>query len=251
MCIITIAYKVKENQPLIVVANRDEFYERPAAPAAYWEEDAAVFGGRDLEKQGSWLAVHKNGRFAAVTNYRDFTLPLEGEKSRGFVVNDFMLSTVSSKDFVETIKKEGSLYGPMNVIVYDGEAMFHYNNVTNLVQEMSAGIHCVSNATLNTPWPKLERMKSLVASELAQESTPLNLVKIGEDFEKPVDERLPSTGISIEMERDLSSIFVKREGYGTRCTTVVVQQANGDIEFIEQTFNEGEKGTLIREQMTV
>lgn len=162
-----------------------------------------------------------------------------------------MLSTVSSKDFVETIKKEGSLYGPMNVIVYDGEAMFHYNNVTNLVQEMSAGIHCVSNATLNTPWPKLERMKSLVASELAQESTPLNLVKIGEDFEKPVDERLPSTGISIEMERDLSSIFVKREGYGTRCTTVVVQQANGDIEFIEQTFNEGEKGTLIREQMTV
>lgn len=249
MCIITIAYKVREEQPLLVVANRDEFYNRPAAQATYWKEDSAVFGGRDLEKMGSWLAVNKNGRFAAVTNYRDFTLPLDGEKSRGFIVNDFILGTQSSELFLKQIQNEGSLYGPMNVIVYDGEALFHYNNVTNSIQEVLPGIHSVSNATLNTPWPKLERMKSLVSSAIAQGSNNLELIEIGQDLEKPADERLPSTGISIEMERELSSIFVLREGYGTRCTTIVSQAADGSIEFIEQTYDEGKKGDLVHEQV--
>lgn len=245
MCIITIAYKVNAEQPLLVVANRDEFYDRPAAQASYWQENQDVFGGRDLEKMGSWLAIHKNGRFAAVTNYRDFTMRLDGDKSRGFIVNDFLLGDAESEAFLNDIKKEGSLYGPMNVIVYDGEKMLHYNNVTNIIQEMAPGIHAVSNATLNTPWPKLERMKSLVSNAITQDKELLEMLEIGQDTEKPVDERLPSTGISIEMERELSSIFVLREGYGTRCTTIVAQQADGTIEFIEQTYNEGQTGELV------
>lgn len=250
MCIITIAYKLKEEQPLLIVANRDEFYNRPAAAAAYWQENDDVFGGRDLEKMGSWLAVNKNGRFAAVTNYRDFTMRLDGDKSRGFIVNDFVLGMESSESFLQQIKSEGLLYGPMNVLVYDGETLWHYNNVTTIMQEMDPGLHCVSNATLNTPWPKAERMKALVANAIAENKTAEEMVTIGQDTEKPVDERLPSTGISLEMERELSSIFVLREGYGTRCTTILSMQKNADIEFIEQTYEEGERTGFIHEYLS-
>ncbi len=246
MCIITIAYKVDEENPLIVVANRDEFENRPAKQAGFWEEDAQVFGGRDLEKGGSWLAIHKNGRFAAVTNYRDFSLKLDGEKSRGHIVNDFILGHDDATTFLEKIKAEGSLYGPFNVIVYDGEKMMHYNNIHDDLQEMTAGVHCVSNATLNTPWPKVERMKQLVNVAIQDDASADDLVAIGKDVEKPVDERLPHTGAGLEMERELSSIFVLREVYSTRCTTVIKANSK-QIEFIEQTYDHGEATSCVKE----
>lgn len=246
MCIITIVYKVAEQKPLIVVANRDEFYGRPALQANYWEENPQVFGGRDLEKMGSWLAIHKNGRFAAVTNYRDFTLNQLGEKSRGFIVNDFVLGDEESESFLQSIKNEGTAYGPMNVIVYDGQTLAHYNNITEQIQEIEPGIHCISNATLNTPWPKVERMKQLVASQY-EDSSIVELLAIGMDTDKPADNRLPSTGIPIEMERELSSIFVKREDYGTRCTTSLAVNNDGQIEFAEQTYEKGEASSRVHE----
>ncbi|MBQ0138290.1 MAG: NRDE family protein [Kurthia sp.] len=247
MCIITLVYKVSANKPLVVVANRDEFYERPAMPAYFWQEDKQVIGGKDLEKMGSWLAIHKNHRFAAVTNYRDFTLNQLGEKSRGFIVNDFILGNQDSQSFLEKIKQEGSSYGPMNVIVYDGSTMAHYNNVTDSIQEMQPGIHCVTNATLNTPWPKAERMKQLVAARYEEESV-VDLLEIGKDIEKPTDARLPSTGIPIEMERELSSIFVKREDYGTRCTTALQIDRNGQIDFAEQSYEKGMPSEIVHEK---
>lgn len=247
MCIITLVYKVSVDKPLVIVANRDEFYERPAQPAHFWQEDNLVIGGKDLEKMGSWLAIHKNHRFAAVTNYRDFTLNQLGEKSRGFIVNDFILGTQDSLSFLNNIKEDGSSYGPMNVIVYDGTNMAHYNNVTNHIQEMEPGIHCVTNATLNTPWPKAERMKQLVATNY-EESSVEALLEIGKDTEKPTDERLPSTGIPLDMERDLSSIFVKREDYGTRCTTAIQIDTNGVIDFAEQSYEKGVPSLVIREK---
>lgn len=247
MCIITIVYKVSPSKPLVIVANRDEFYERPAKPAHYWQENSSVIGGRDLEKMGSWLAINKNQRFAAVTNYRDFTLEQLGEKSRGEIVNNFVLGDQDSWSYLQEIKEHGSDYGPMNVIVYDGSLMAHYNNVTNVLQEVPSGIHCVSNATLNTPWPKVERMKQLVTANYEEQSVE-ELLLIGQDTEKPVDERLPSTGIPIEMERELSSIFVKREDYGTRCTTVLQVNEDGTIEFAEQTYEQGIPTTTVFEK---
>lgn len=247
MCIITIVYKVSPSKPLVVVANRDEFYGRPAKPAYYWEENNAVLGGRDLEKMGSWLAINKNKRFAAVTNYRDFTLNQLGEKSRGEIVNDFVLGNQDSWSFLQQIKKQGAAYGPMNVIVYDGILMAHYNNVTDVLQEVSPGIHCVSNATLNTPWPKVERMKQLVAASYEEHSIN-ELLKIGRDTKRPVDEKLPSTGIPLEMERELSSIFVKREDYGTRCTTALQVDKEGNIHFAEQSYEKGVPSILIDEK---
>lgn len=246
MCIITFAYKVVENQPFIVVANRDEFYERPAKEAAFWEDEPNIFGGRDLEKMGGWLAVQENGRFAAVTNYRDFSMNPVGEKSRGEIVKNFVAGTEYPEAFLEAIQQERTRYGAMNVLVYDGETFMHYNNIENVLHTIEPGIHCVSNATLNTPWPKLERMKMLVAHQLEQQATTEELAQIGLDDIKPNDERLPNTGAGLLLERDLSSIFVKREGYGTRCTTVL-RLMEDKIEFFEQTYEQGIATTCVHE----
>lgn len=246
MCIITFAYKVIEGQPLIVVANRDEFYKRPAKEAAFWEEEPSVFGGRDLEKMGSWLAIHENGRFAAVTNYRDFSMKAEGEKSRGDIVKNFVIGEQTSEIFLQDIQQERTRYGAMNVLVYDGVTFMHYNNIENQLHTIEPGIHCVSNATLNTPWPKVERMKMLVAHQLEQNASTEELVQIGLDDVKPNDERLPDTGAGLLLERDLSSIFVKRDGYGTRCTTVLRRLAD-KTEFFEQTYENGLPTTIVHE----
>lgn len=246
MCIITFAYKVVENQPLIVVANRDEFYERPTKEAAFWTEEANIFGGRDLEKMGGWLAVHENGRFAAVTNYRDFSMDPVGEKSRGEIVKNFVAGIEKPKAFLEAIQQERTRYGAMNVLVYDCETFMHYNNIENVLHTIEPGIHCVSNATLNTPWPKVERMKMLVAHQLEQQTSTEGLAQVGLDDVKPNDERLPHTGAGLLLERDLSSIFVRREGYGTRCTTVL-RMMEDEIEFFEQTYEQGIPTTRVHE----
>lgn len=250
MCIISFQYEPDSDKPLIVIANRDEFYARESQKAHYWDEASTVFGGLDVERGGSWLALNKNGRFAAVTNYRDFSLEQVGEKSRGELVSNFVESATPAMDYMKALQENRLLYGPMNLLVYDGENLVHFNNIENNLTVVKPGIHGLSNASIDTPWPKVERMKYLLQLAIAEDDlTVENLLTIGLDTEKPADARLPNTGVGLELERELSSIFVAREGYGTRNTSAIIMHKDGTVDFVEQSYHEGAIGDLTKEKL--
>ncbi len=221
MCIISFSYRTHSDFPLIVAANRDEFYIRPTSPLHHWP-DAPITAGRDEQLGGTWLGVSQNGRFAAITNYRDPQLADIGALSRGQIATDFLLGDLPSEEFARQLQQQRTQYGPFNVLVFDRETLVHYNNVYNEINIVSPGVHCLSNATLNTPWPKVERLKEQTAKIAAERH--LNeeaLFDILATKDLADDDLLPSTGVPLQLERQLSAIFVQMEGYGTRCSTVM------------------------------
>lgn len=240
MCIIAVAYKMHEDHTFIVAANRDEFYKRETAPLSIWEEAPHIYAGRDIEKGGTWLAVSKEGRFAAVTNYRDPSLPLVGERSRGSVPVDFLNSEMDASTFAKQLQQQRRLYGAFNVLLFDGDVLVHYNTITNKIEKLPQGIHCVSNATINTEWPKVKKLKENFTTALQQKVDDEQLFHILHDEEKAPDELLPSTGVPFTMEQQLSSIFIHFEGYGTRASTVVKSMEDGWA-ITERTFVDGEE----------
>jgi len=241
MCLIHFHYKEHPIYQLIVIANRDEIYDRPTAPAHFWEDEPEILAGRDLLQMGTWLGISKNGRFAAITNFRDPTLP-ERPRSRGEIVRNFLAGQVPPKDFIENLAKEKDCYGGFNVILWDGEHLLHYNNIFDEKYEISQGTHSVSNHTLNTPWPKVVKGKGRLEEYI---KTHPHLVHIDDLFEIMMDreiapdEELPDTGVGLEMERNLSATFIQLPHYGTRCSTVLLIDKEWNVTFVERTFNSG------------
>lgn len=240
MCLIAFSYKVHPSYPLIIVANRDEFYDRPTAAAHFWEDEPEILAGRDLRQQGSWMGVSKNGRFAAITNYRDPRLPETGQLSRGEIVRLFLTTTDSTDSFIQSLRAKRDLYGGFNVLLYDGKDMHHYNNIYDEHRIVESGIHGVSNATFNTPWPKVNAAKRVLKNALDQDPIEVNtLVSLLANVEIAQDEVLPNTGVGIHLERSLSAQFVKLPNYGTRCSTAIVFHNNEEIDFLERTYENG------------
>lgn len=239
MCLITFAYKQHPDYPLIVLSNRDEFYARPSQYAHFWSDEPRIFAGRDLQSFGTWLGVTKDGRFAAVTNYRDPTLPDIGEKSRGYLVRSYLTATAIDNFYNELIETRGQ-YGGYNFIGYDGESMFHYNNILNEGGPVMPGIHSISNASLNTPWPKVKFARLQLTNALHSNATIDDLKILLQHTEKAPDHELPSTGVGIYLERILSSPFVKTTGYGTKSSATVLFHQQKEITFIERLYDAGE-----------
>lgn len=241
MCLIAFSYKVHPAYPLIIVANRDEFYDRPTAAAHFWEDESDILAGRDLRQQGSWMGLSKSGRFAAITNYRDPRLPETGQLSRGEIVRLFLTSTESTDSFIQSLRSKRDLYGGFNVLLYDGEDMHHYNNIYDEHRLVESGIHGVSNATFNTPWPKVEAAKHILEKTTDKDKIEVNsLIPLLANDEIAQDEVLPNTGVGIHLERSLSAQFVKIPNYGTRCSTAIVYHNNGEIDFLERTYENGD-----------
>ncbi|WP_042476275.1 NRDE family protein [Bacillus ndiopicus] len=239
MCIIVIGYKVHQEHSLIVAANRDEFYKRPTQIMHQWDDAPHIWAGRDLEKMGTWLAVSNNGRFAAVTNYRNPSLPLVGEKSRGEVPVDFINTSLSALQFAQQLQRERHLYGAFNVLLYDEENLVHYNTVMDELTIVPPGIHCVSNATLNTAWPKVMRLKNSFNKTIQTTTEEEALFMILKDTIRANDQDLPATGVPFELEQKLSPIFIHFDGYGTRASTIVKSTENGWA-IAERSFTDGE-----------
>ncbi|WP_431030003.1 NRDE family protein [Lysinibacillus sp. LZ02] len=240
MCIIAFSYKTHPDFPIIITANRDEFYIRETKTAHIWENAPHILAGRDGEKGGTWLGVSKSGRFVAITNYRNPLLADKGTYSRGQIATDFLNSNERAEQFALNLQVKRDLYGPFNVLLYDGDKLFHYNNMMDEVTEVQPGIHCVSNATLNTPWPKVELLKDHFTKVLMNDAcSDDDLFHILTNKQQASDEALPSTGVPLELERKLSPIFIQFEGYGTRCSTVVRLDKTA-WHFTERTFEQGE-----------
>ncbi|OEH92728.1 NRDE family protein [Bacillus solimangrovi] len=236
MCLILFAYQKHPQYPLIVAANRDEFYERRTRQAQYWLDAPNVLAGRDLEKLGTWMGVTKEGKFAALTNYRN---PSEESKSRsrGEIVADFLTEHKLIDEYVSKLEKSRGQYPGYNVLFGTAERMMYYSNVENTSKELPSGIYGLSNHLLDTPWPKVRRGKEQLRQALQNGNLQENLFKILHDQLIAKDEDLPNTGVGLEWERLLSPLFIQSEHYGTRASTVLLVDVNGNVHFTERTFS--------------
>ncbi len=235
MCLILVAYRASAEWPLVVLANRDEMFARPAAPAAFWSDAPAVFAGRDLEKGGTWLGATRDGRLACVTNVRSPSARREG-KSRGALVADFLKEPPrSALDYAEALTF--AAFPSFNALFFDGDALVSADDEGRVVR-VSEGFHGLSNARLDTRWPKVET-GTRALRELVESRAPLEAgFEILGSRALAEDTALPSTGVPRDLERSLSSAFIHAllPAYGTRCSTVV-RFDREKIEVIERTFD--------------
>ena len=246
MCLLLLAYKVHPNYPLVLAANRDEAYQRPTARAAFWHDHPHIYGGRDLKQGGTWLAIARSGRIAAVTNFRDGYATKNGVRSRGNLVSNFLSSNQAAADYVNKVSREADAYNGFNLIAGDLDELRYFSNRGNHATVIMPGIHGLSNHLLNTPWPKVERGKKILASLFQHEKQGLvdGLFAMLEDRATAPDEVLPETGVGLPRERALSSAFIISPGYGTRSSTVITVDNHGQVAFIERSF--GERGKTLQ-----
>ncbi|MGB0931068.1 MAG: NRDE family protein [Chitinophagales bacterium] len=249
MCLIIFAYKVHPKYPLIITANRDEFYERPTAKAHWWESKPNLLAGKDLKGGGTWLGVSKSGRFAALTNYRSLEHIKPNAPTRGSLVADFLVdeNAPSAMEYVETIENDEAFNG-YNLLLYEKNTLVWHSNVSRESRELEAGIYGVSNALLDTPWAKVERGKFFLKELLSEDSVDFDIEKAFnflQDTVRPNDDKLPDTGVGIELERLLGTLFIQSQKYGTRCSTVVLVDEKDTVFFEERVFGKEKQRTKV------
>jgi uncharacterized protein with NRDE domain len=224
-----------------LAANRDEFFNRPTLFANHWEENDKIIGGRDISSKGTWLGISETGRFVAITNYRDPKRENIHAKSRGILSKDFLENTQSIHDFIQLVSANRNLYNGYNLLLsHNGcKSITHYSNITNRTQNIESGIHGLSNALLDTPWPKVELGKKNLSDILSFPTIdPADLIKLLKDQSTAPENLLPDTGISYDLEKKLSPVFISMNGYGTRCSTALLIDQNDQVSFLEVTYNE-------------
>ncbi|CAD5106079.1 NRDE family protein [Zestomonas carbonaria] len=234
MCLIVFAWRPGHELPLVVAANRDEFYARPSLPLGEWEDAHGLYAGRDLEAVGTWMGVTADGRFAALTNIRDPGQP-QGARSRGELVARYLRGHLSPAAYLEQVAAEAHAYTGFNLLVGTREQLFYLNAREAEPRRLDAGIYGLSNAALDTPWPKLERSKAALAGCLV-DPKPEALLALLADPEPASDASLPDTGVGLATERLLSSPFIASPNYGTRASTALLRRADGSQLLVERSF---------------
>ncbi len=236
MCLILFAYNYHPDYRLILTANRDEFYARPTRPMQHWPEQSNLVAGKDLEQGGTWLGLTHQGRFSALTNHRDGRQQKQGQRSRGNLPLDFLLSEQSCETFIHRLSPD--LFDGFNQLIDDGEQLCYLSNRSHALQPVPAGIHGISNAVFDTSWPKLDARKAALKQCIDKNEFSCDkLIQIMTDTEAFADSLLPDTGVSLELERLLSSSFIRSENYGTRATTALLIKHNGEAEIVEQGYD--------------
>lgn len=236
MCLILVAWRVHSDYPLVVAANRDEFFPRPTAPAAFWKDAPQVLAGRDLEAGGTWMGITRTGRFAALTNFRDPAQMRKDAPSRGRLVANFLTGSDEPQSYLERIADYGSRCNGYNLLLGNGESLWWASNMGSEPRKLEPGVYGVSNHLLDTPWPKVGAGKTALAAAIDRLPDDQTLFELLHDEGIHPDDALPQTGVPLEWERLLSSAFVKAPGYGTRSSTLFCVDREGWIAFDEQTW---------------
>ena len=225
MCLIVFAWQVVPGLPLIAAANRDEFYERPAQPAGWWDDHPDVYAGRDLRGGGSWMGITRGGHFAAVTNVRAPAEHRADAPSRGALVADYLTGTASAQEYVAALADRADAYNGFNLVLGDRDTLLWFSNRGQADarngQPLPRGIYGLSNDLLDAPWPKVVRTKAQFASLLCQGAPDDAYFEMLTDTTQARDCRLPATGVGIELERVLSAVCIESPTYGTRTSTLV------------------------------
>ena len=236
MCLVVLAFNAHPEFPLVVAANRDEFHGRPTQEAHWWPDAPDILAGRDLQAGGTWLGLHRNGRFATVTNYRD-AAPKHGDmRSRGHLVSDFLNSDLSTADHLHTISPND--YAGFNLLVADGQSLAYLSNRGGGLQELDAGIYGLSNATLDTPWEKVERSKDRLGRLFEEERiNDTQLMRLLGDREKGPLQEVKSERLPFATAHAITAPFIVTPEYGTRCSTIVRADSKGQWNFYERRFD--------------
>lgn len=238
MCLILIAHQVDPDQPLLVVANRDEFYRRATAPADYWPEAPGLLAGRDLVGGGTWIGV-RGTRWAAVTNVREGMRDQHGRhRSRGWLVRDYLVSDLSPGEFLVEAKSDADKFAGFNLLLGDAGELWYTSNRVDGPRQLPPGIYGLSNHLLDTPWPKLVRAKERFTTWLATADSPTgSALELLTDTTLAADDDLPDTGIPLDIERVLSAMFIISPQYGTRIGTLIQHRADRTGLLAERTYH--------------
>ena len=234
MCLIVFAWRPTQAVPLVVAANRDEFHARPTLPLSRWEDAPELIAGRDLEAGGTWLGVTPAGRFAALTNIREPNQP-PGRHSRGTLPEGFLRAEMPPEEYLAELAARRGDYAGFNLLVGDRHSLWHLNSREGAPRQLPEGLYGLSNASLDTPWPKLVHARSRLAECLDAPRADA-LLQVVADRRQAADHELPDTGVSAEMERLLSSAFIVSRDYGTRASTALIRRQDGSLEMLERSF---------------
>ncbi len=245
MCLLLFSFNKHPEYPIILAANRDEFFERPTEAASFWHDCPSMLAGRDLHKGGTWMGVNKDGRIAAVTNYREPSQNKPDAISRGSLVSDYLKGNESAEDYIQKVMLQSNAYDEFNFLVGDKQSLLFFSSLEDEYQTLKPGLYGISNGMLDSPWPKVTKGKLALEKviEASKKPEPEKLFDLLADKTIAADSELPSTGVSLEWERSLSPLFVKFDGYGTRSSTVLIIDKQGEVFFSERSF--GKEGQVI------
>ena len=238
MCLILFSVAQHSRYPLIIAANRDEAFKRPTAALTFWSDAPNIAAGRDLDGGGTWLGITREGRWAALTNYRQAGSYRHGAPSRGLLVSEYLLSSSDPQEYIEAVQANGAQYNGFNLLIGKGTEVYYFSNRAVGAQLVPAGSHGLSNHLLNTPWPKVSIGRAVLNTLPDLEPPALTdvLLQTLHSRTVPQDADLPDTGVGIPGERILSPVFIASESYGTRSSTVILVDHNGAVSITEQSF---------------
>lgn len=247
MCLIVFAHQVHPDYPLILVANRDENYQRPTQPADWWSSQPPVLAGQDLQAGGTWMGITAEGRWSAVTNYREGVKGV-APRSRGALTVGFLQGQAAMPhEYVRHVAVSGTEFGGFNLLAGDTAQLAYCSNRGGKPQLLAPGVYTLSNHLLNTPWPKCEQARFKLEHQMRLEKlTVEGLMTVLSDRTAYDDHHLPHTGVGIAMERLLSPPFIVSDTYGTRSTTVLLRSKQNEMVFAEQNYMAGEKAGSLR-----
>ncbi|HVJ49301.1 NRDE family protein [Desulfitobacterium sp.] len=232
MCLILLAYDCHPQYKFVIAANRDEFYKRPTLPANFWPDNPDILAGRDLEQGGTWMGITTAGRFAALTNYRDPFQEKPQAPSRGYLVRDYLNSDLSPESYLKDLRAGRVEYNGFNLLTGTTQTLYYYSNQEKAIRRVEKGFHGLSNSLLDVAWPKVRKgVKALEGCLQEQNIEVEQLFEIMTDQERPSDSELPHTGVSLELERKLSSLYIVSPDYGTRSTTILLVNHHNRVQF--------------------
>jgi len=244
MCLIIFSYNVHKNYKLILGANRDEFYERPTAPADFREDAPEILAGRDLQGGGTWMGINRKGYFTALTNFRvPFGTQKTDAPSRGALVSDFLQGNETPEDYLKKISRNSDEYNGFNLLAGNAEDIFCFSSKKPEIKKLSPGTYGLSNRFLDSPWPKVIKGKAGFEKLLNKDEIPDNAIfDILKDSSHPPDKELPDTGVGLEWERILAPLFIKSPVYGTRSSTILMIDKQNSVKFVERSYIYNENG---------
>ena len=235
MCLILFAYKCHKEYFLILAANRDEYYDRETEKVHLWTQ--GFYAGKDKKKGGTWLAISKSKRIAALTNFRDPKEFSVSKKSRGKLVTEFVETDLSPENYISQIRSKRNLFNGYNLILGSLEALYCYSSFNDSITPIKKGIFGLSNHLFDTNWPKVAEgkmgMKNIIGKSQFRSS---DLFEMLYSSKKAKDVDLPDTGIGKELEKSLSSRFIQMDIYGTVSSSLVLIKRQGEVRFEEKTY---------------